>query len=195
MVLDLAASSSTKVLDRELAASVGISLRTSTPADRNLLQRIYESTRTAEFLAAGFDTKTIQDLLATQFAMQDEYYRRHYPKARFDMVLAGETAIGRLYHDWSGGEARVIDIALLPEYRGAGVGTRLMKTVVAEAARRSMAVGLYVEIDNPVKAFYRRLGFAAIGENGVYEQMLRTAMSFEDDGHEPVAGFSGEPAG
>jgi ribosomal protein S18 acetylase RimI-like enzyme len=195
MAVDLAASPLTTAPDRDLTAQRSIGLRMSTPADRHLLRRIYESTRTAEFLAAGFDAETIQSLLAKQFAMQDEYYHRHYPKARFDLILAGETGIGRLYHDWSGDEARVIDIALLPDYRDKGIGTRIMKTIVAEAARRSMTLSLYVEIDNPVSALYRRLGFEATGQNGVYERMLRTAAPFEDDGFEPMAGLSSEPAG
>ncbi|WP_460903092.1 GNAT family N-acetyltransferase [Paraburkholderia jirisanensis] len=168
-----------------------ISVCASVPSDRDFLLRVFESTRTAEFVAAGFDTDTIRGLLAKQFTMQDEYYRRHYPQGRFDIVLDGERQIGRLYHDWHGNsEVRVIDIALLPEYRGAGIGARLMKTVVAEAAHRTLAVSLYVERDNPVRGFYRRLGFAAIGENGVYEQMRREAIPFDDREFEPVAGLT-----
>jgi ribosomal protein S18 acetylase RimI-like enzyme len=168
-----------------------LALRASTSADRDFLLRVFQSTRTAEFVAAGFDTDTICSVLAQQFTMQNEYYRRHYPEGRFDIVVNGPHQIGRLYHDWHGrDEVRVIDIALLPEYRGAGIGTRLMKTIVAEAARRTLAVGLYVERDNPVRGFYRRLGFSAIGENGVYEQMRREAIPFDDREFEPVAGLT-----
>jgi ribosomal protein S18 acetylase RimI-like enzyme len=169
----------------------GLVLRASTSSDRDFLLRVFESTRTAEFVSAGFDTDTIRSVLAQQFAMQHEYYRRHYPEGRFDIVADGPHQIGRLYHDWHDSrEVRVIDIALLPEYRGAGIGARLMKTVVAEAALRTLAVSLYVERDNPVRGFYRRLGFAAIGENGVYEQMRREAIPFDDREFEPVAGLT-----
>lgn len=153
---------------------------------------VFESTRIDEFRAAGLDAQTIRDLLDQQFSMQDAYYRRHYSKARFDIVLSGDTAIGRLYHDWNpeSGEVRVIDIALLPSWRGAGIGTRLMKAVVAEAARQSMTVGLYVEFNNPVRALYRRLGFEGIGENGVYEHMRRAAVPFDDADIEPIVGLA-----
>jgi ribosomal protein S18 acetylase RimI-like enzyme len=167
----------------------GLVLRASTPDDRDFLQRVFISTREEEFAAAGFDAATIDALLIRQFAMQDEYYRRHYPEGRFDVVMEGECRVGRLYHDWHTGEARVIDISLLPEYRGAGIGTRLMKTVVAEAARRALSVSLYVERNNPVRGFYRRLGFEAIGEDGVYERMRRKAVPFDDREFEPAAGL------
>lgn len=169
-----------------------ISLRESTPADRDFLMDVFESTRIDEFRAAGLDAPTIRDLLSQQFSMQDAYYRRHYPNGRFDIVLVGDKAVGRLYHDWNAGsgEARVIDIALLPPWRGAGIGTRLMKAVLVEAARRTMAVKLYVEFNNPVRALYRRLGFEGVGENGVYEAMRRAAVPFDDTDIEPVAGLA-----
>ena len=169
-------------------------LRASTPADRDFLMGVFESTRIDEFRAAGLDVQASRDLLAQQFSMQDAYYRRHYPNGRFDIVLAADQAIGRLYHDWhsDSSEARVIDIALLPAWRGAGIGTRIMTAVVAEAARRSMAVRLYVEFENPVRALYRRLGFEGVGENGVYEQMRRAAAPFDDADIEPLAGLAAD---
>jgi ribosomal protein S18 acetylase RimI-like enzyme len=190
MVAEPGSSSLATVSDHVEAAQRNLALRAAMPDERDFLQRVYENTRTAEFIAAGFDTETIRNLLDRQFAMQDEYYRRHYPKGRFDLVLDGQTRIGRLYHDWHSGEACVIDIALLPAYRGAGIGSRLMKTVVAEAARRAMAVSLYVEMDNPVRALYRTLGFEPVGENGIYERMRRSAAPFDDREFEPVAGLT-----
>jgi len=75
----------------------------------------------------------------------------------------------------------LIDIALLPAYRGAGIGTRLMHAIVAEAARKRIPMQLYVEFNNPVRALYRRLGFMPAGENGVYEMMRRDALPFGDE--------------
>jgi ribosomal protein S18 acetylase RimI-like enzyme len=95
--------------------------------------------------------------------------------------MSGEVAIGRLYHDWHGDEARLIDIALLPAYRGAGIGTRLLHAFVAQAVAGAMPIVLYVEMNNPVQALYRRLGFESVGENGVYLKMRRPAAAFADE--------------
>ncbi|WP_169708585.1 GNAT family N-acetyltransferase [Trinickia terrae] len=165
-------------------------MRASTASDRDFLHAVYASTRTAEFASAGWSPTEIHTLLAGQFTTQDAYYHRHYPHGRFDVVLSGGTAIGRLYHDWSGREAHVIDIALLPAWRGAGIGTRLMRVLVAEAARRAIPMCLHVEFDNPVRSLYRRLGFVPVGENGVYEQMRRDAAPFGGDEPEPLPGFA-----
>lgn len=167
-----------------------VGLRASTVADRDFLHTVYASTRTAEFVGAGWSPAEIETLLAGQFTTQDAYYRRHYPHGRFDVVQCDATAVGRLYHDWSGSEARVIDIALLPAHRGAGIGTRLMCALVAEAARRALPMSLYVEFDNPVRSLYRRLGFVPVGENGVYERMRRDPAPFGDDDPAPLPGFA-----
>ncbi|WP_341812673.1 GNAT family N-acetyltransferase [Paraburkholderia kururiensis] len=141
---------------------------------------VFESTRAQEFAHVGWSAEQIAALLADQFSMQDRYYRQHYPHCRFDVIMLGENPIGRLYHHWGGSEARLVDIALLPVHRGAGIGTRLMRAFVAQAAAREMPVMLYVEMNNPVRGLYRRLGFEPTGENGIYMQMRRPVMRFDD---------------
>jgi ribosomal protein S18 acetylase RimI-like enzyme len=155
-----------------------LQLRPANASDRAFLCWVFESTRAQEFAQTGFNADCIAALLADQFSIQDTYYRRHYPHGRFDVILLGATAIGRLYHDWHGSEARLIDISLLREYRGMGIGGRLVRAFVEQAAARRMPAVLYVEMNNPVQGLYRRLGFEPVGENGVYLQMRRPATEY-----------------
>lgn len=161
------------------SAGSSVRLRAACETDRAFLLAVFESTRAPEFAQLGWDGERISTLLAEQFAMQDAYYRQHYPHGRFDVIMSGEVAIGRLYHDWHGNEVRLIDIALLPAYRGAGIGTRLLHAFVAQAAAGAMPIVLYVEMNNPVQALYGRFGFESVGENGVYLKMRRPAAAFE----------------
>ncbi|MFM0503789.1 GNAT family N-acetyltransferase [Paraburkholderia caffeinilytica] len=151
----------------------------ATPADRVFLREVFISTREAEFVGSGLSEQQINALLAEQFELQDGYYRRHYPAARFDVVMKGDIPVGRLYHYWGGGELRIIDIALLQDYRGARIGTQIVHALITRAAQRGLPATLYVEAVNPVKSLYQRLGFRKRGENGIYEQFHREPAPFD----------------
>ncbi len=53
-------------------------------------------------------------------------------------------------------------IAVIPSYRGQGIGTRLLQTVLAMVKDRYPAVSLSVRSDNPAIALYTRLGFVPV---------------------------------
>ncbi len=69
-----------------------------------------------------------------------------------------------------------MDIALLPEHRGRGIGTRLVQDVLDEARASGRSVSLHVEETNPAKRLYERMGFVDVEDRGVYILMeWRTA--------------------
>ena len=94
-----------------------------------------------------------------QFDAQDRHYRAHFPDARFDVVERGGAPIGRLIVERGEDEIRLLDIALLPEHRGAGAGSALLRALLAEAAATSRRVTIHVERANPARRLYERLGF------------------------------------
>jgi ribosomal protein S18 acetylase RimI-like enzyme len=65
-------------------------------------------------------------------------------------------------------EIRVVDIALLPEFRGKGVGGRWMREVMDEAEETGRSVTIHVEKMNPALRFYNRLGFKPVEDKGIY---------------------------
>lgn len=77
-------------------------------------------------------------------------------------------AVGRLYVDRWTREIRIMDIALLPEHRGAGIGTRLLRELQEEARAAGKALSIHVEKFNPALRLYERLGFRAREDKGVY---------------------------
>ena len=64
-----------------------------------------------------------------------------------------------------------MDIALLPEHRGAGIGSAVLRGLLAEAAAAGKPVRIHVERLNPARRLYERLGFAPIEDKGVYYLM------------------------
>lgn len=165
-----------------IGAQAELTLHPATPDDDAFLCEVFVSTRREEFMRSGWPLERVEAFLREQSRLQQTYYREHYPQGRFDVVALDGQPVGRLYHAWRpaqlGDEARVIDIALLPARRGAGLGTRLMHAVVAEAAAQNLPVSLSVEPDNPVQSLYRRLGFRKTGSSGVYDSMRRDAAPF-----------------
>jgi ribosomal protein S18 acetylase RimI-like enzyme len=76
--------------------------------------------------------------------------------------------IGRLYIDRTPEEIHLIDIALLADHRGHGLGTALIREILAEADRTRRSIRLYVEHFNPARRLYDRFGFTEIEEHGPY---------------------------
>jgi precorrin-4/cobalt-precorrin-4 C11-methyltransferase len=58
-------------------------------------------------------------------------------------------------------------IAVLPDYRGRGIGTRLLNQVLTMAKDQFTAVSLSVRSDNPVVQLYERMGFVRVDNSEV----------------------------
>ena len=103
-----------------------------------------------------------------QFTAQHTDYQRNYAGAAFDIIERGGVALGRLYVDRRERAIHILDIALLPEHRGAGIGTRLLRGLQEEVRGAGQALGIHVEKFNPALRLYERLGFRAIEDKGVH---------------------------
>jgi ribosomal protein S18 acetylase RimI-like enzyme len=144
------------------------SLRPAEPSDAEVLFRIYASTRDDELAVVPWDASTKEAFLRMQFAAQDSYYHATYPGASYDLICKDEAVLGRLYVDRGEQAWLVIDLALLPEHRGKGVGALLLNGVLAEAGAEGKPVQIHVERSNPARRLYDRLGFRRIAEQGIY---------------------------
>jgi len=156
----------------------GVTLRSMTPADENFLCQLYASTREEELAVLGWSDEQKDAFLAMQFNAQHKFYLENFTQADFHIMQLGQDSIGRLYLDYRKDEIRIIDIALLPQYRNKGIGSAFIKDILAEAAQKSLAVRIHVEHYNRALALYKRLGFRKIGDEGVYYLMEWTQGSF-----------------
>jgi ribosomal protein S18 acetylase RimI-like enzyme len=153
--------------------SNAITLRPIHPGDEPFLYGVYASTREEELAPLPWDSAQKEAFLRMQFTAQQRFYQEQFPSAAFDVILRGDLPIGRLYVERRPDEIRVVDIALLPEYRRAGVGSVLMGQLLAEADAGGKPVRIHVEQYNPALRFYERLGFTVVGNTGVYYLMER----------------------
>ncbi|MBI2945794.1 MAG: GNAT family N-acetyltransferase [Candidatus Wallbacteria bacterium] len=151
-----------------------VSLRPVGSDDRDFLAHVYSSTRLDELSVTGWPQQTIEAFLRMQFDLQDRQYRVKYPQADFAVILVDDCPAGRLYVDRQGERIHIIDISLLPEFRGKGVGSRLLQDLLEEADAKGVAISLHVERNNPASRLYSRLGFRHTGESEVYRAMQRS---------------------
>lgn len=149
---------------------IQVTRRPATPDDASFLYEVYAASRAEEMARVPWTEAEKEAFLRQQFQAQDTHYHRHYPEAAFDIVLADGARAGRLYIDHAAypDEIRILDIALLPEFRNRGIGTRLLRAVLDEAAASGRVVRLHVEFYNPAQRLYARLGFRSLRENGPY---------------------------
>jgi ribosomal protein S18 acetylase RimI-like enzyme len=155
-------------------------LRPATDADRAFLVELYASVREPELALVPWDEATVRAFVEQQYAAQDMHYREHYPGATLDVVEVDGERAGRLYVHRGAGDMRIMDIALLPAFRGRGLGTRLLHALIEEAERGALKLSIHVEVGNPARALYARVGFRPVGEQGVYMLMERAARHAHD---------------
>lgn len=130
---------------------------------------MYASTRAEELAAVDWTAEQREGFLRQQFEAQHAWYQQNYAGAAFDVVLApGGQPAGRLYVARWPREIRLIDVALLPEFRRQGLGSAILGDLLAEARRAGKPVTIHVERLNPALRLYERLGFRQKEDKGVY---------------------------
>lgn len=143
-------------------------LREEVEADRGFVDALYSAIRREELAPVPWPEAVKREFLQQQSRLQAEHYRRNYPGALLGVIERDDVPVGRLYLHASLDEFRVMDIALLPQFRGAGQGGRMILALQDVAAAQSRRITLHVESNNPVQRLYARLGFTLIEDRGVY---------------------------
>lgn len=145
-----------------------IGLRATEPRDDALLLAVYGSSREDELATTDWDEARKRAFVEQQFRAQDQYYRANYANATYQVILVDGQPAGRLYVARWPDEIRIMDIALLPPFRGRGVGKRLLGDLQAEATAAGKPLRIHVERFNPALSLYARLGFRLVEDRGVY---------------------------
>jgi ribosomal protein S18 acetylase RimI-like enzyme len=145
-----------------------VTLQSVDASDEAHLFGVYASTRFEELAQVAWDDSQKEGFLQMQFEAQWKFYKSEYPGAEFQVILVDGQRAGRLYVHRRESEIRIMDIALLPKFRGRGVGTALLRDILAEGQRTSRRVTIHVETFNPAQRLYERLGFRRVASNGVY---------------------------
>ena len=143
------------------------------PEDGDFLLAVYRSTREAELLQFGWSAADLDGFVGFQFQAQWRHYQEYFPRAEHSVALVDGVPAGRLIVDWSESAVHIVDIALLPVFRGDGVGRELVNGVLDDAERRGVPVTCNVEVGNEARFFWEKLGFVACSSGGAYTAFER----------------------
>jgi ribosomal protein S18 acetylase RimI-like enzyme len=148
-----------------------VALRAVRDVDEAFMRGVYASTREEELAPVPWSAEEKDAFLAMQFAARSSHYAQHYDGMTSDVVLVDGAAAGCLLVARWTREIRIVDIALLPAFRGRGAGSELLAELMDEATEMGKRLSIHVERENRALGLYRRLGFKPVGETGVYLRM------------------------
>ena len=156
---------------REFDQPVDVTLRGTASDDEQFLFRLYASTREEEMAAWDWSPAQQEMFLRMQFRAWQQGLLADTSATEDRIILRDGQPIGRMVVIRSSAEITLADVALLPEYRGAGIGSKLIRELQTEAAGRSLPLRLHVVRDNRAAQLYNRLGFTVVGDTGLHFKM------------------------
>ena len=151
-----------------------LTLRPALLQDEQFVYQLVYQTLYEQLFAWTWDPAIRDQLLDLQIRAKHGSYANQYPRAHHAIVMLDDEAVGRLIIDREGEFYVLVDIAILPKHRSAGIGTRLILGLCMEADMMRKKVRLQVSITNPrAAALYKRLGFRVIEDHEVNLEMER----------------------
>jgi ribosomal protein S18 acetylase RimI-like enzyme len=149
-----------------------VSLRPVTTDDDQFLLDVYTSTRADELAQVEWAPGQKESFVSWQFNLQRKEHDTRFPDARYDVILVDDQPAGRIWIGEDETQIRLLDIGLLEEFQNRGVGTILVKQLIAEAVAKNKPLRHTVFVlNNNAQRLYERLGFVTIEDLGGYKQM------------------------
>jgi ribosomal protein S18 acetylase RimI-like enzyme len=143
-----------------------IRLRNAAAADEPFLFALFACDKALEFAPLGWSPEQLQPLLEMQYRARRQSWAQVYPAAVDSiLVLDDGTPVGRQLVDWQTDHYRLVDLAVLAEYRNRGIGSWVFRAAQERAAAEDVALRLRVLRTNPALRLYERLGFTEIARD------------------------------
>jgi ribosomal protein S18 acetylase RimI-like enzyme len=162
------------VLSEPVPSKAGVApeLRAAGPEDEDFRFDVFVSWRRQEYASAGCGDSQLELLLRLQFRSQQREYAVRFPDSRPSIILVGGRPAGTLWVSRSEQEYRIVEIAILPEFRNRKIGAAILKDLLEEAARNGKPVVASVGKSNSGSIrFHSNLGFKIRSDDGVYLRM------------------------
>jgi len=147
--------------------------RLATEGDEIFLRALYADTRGEEMALTGWPPDQCARFLSSQFELQKRHYDQHFGPEGHSIVELDRQPVGRLWLHDDDERRLIVDISLMADARGRGLGASLIRKTLAQARRNGRpCVRLHVLSNNPgAMRLYQRIGFTVVGAEGAHLRM------------------------
>ena len=137
----------------------GLHVRPSNTSDEPFISQLYQSTR-SDLDLINAEQDFIVALKESQLNAQKAGYEDMYPNAMYFIIEYHDKRIGRVILDFGTNEILVVDISLIPQAQGKGLGSAVIRSFMYCADQVKLPLKLSVMSDNiQAKHVYAKLGF------------------------------------
>lgn len=143
----------------EIGITDEIRLRPVADEDREFLLTAFAAGREIELSMVPWDDSLKRAFVENQFDAQSSYYASNYDNVRHDVILASDTPVGRIYVSRNDERIAILDMAVLGEFRGRGIASAIVNSLIEEARASHRSVQVHVETFNPAQTFFTNRGF------------------------------------
>lgn len=168
-----------------LEATMDLTHRTMTDADVTFVRRLLLQVVADELGAAAWPEALREPLLEMQYRARKQGRQTDFPDVDQEILLLDGECAGWSVVARSDGEVRLVDVAVLPEFRRRGIATEFIRRLMDEAGRSGRCVRLSVGVANAAIQLCLGLGFRRTDGDGVRDLMEWSAGA---SGDTPVAG-------
>jgi predicted N-acetyltransferase YhbS len=148
-------------------------LRSANHLDERFLLELYAQTRADELTLAGMDATQREVFVQMQFRARQASYAASYPAATDQIICCDSgTPVGRVLVNRAVDAMLLVDIAVVTERRGQGLGTQVIQGLQQECRARGLELKLRVLKGNPAERLYQRLGFQETARGALRADMV-----------------------
>ena len=164
-----------------LAQGTEVRWRREAPDDAAPLRALRMAVRAPDFAMLGLASGPLQALCAQQVDSQWRQYRARFPDLHGEVAEQAGQLVGAMAWRAERGEApglHLVDIVVHPQWQNKGLGTAMLRGLIAYADTQAVPVRLEVLRNSTARDWYARCGFASADASGLamHEPMVRPAQ-------------------
>jgi ribosomal protein S18 acetylase RimI-like enzyme len=157
---------------REIAVPEGtVRLRPALAADGPFQFDLFRVHNMGMLQRGGLPQAMVDSLATMQYRSRRQSYRDGFPRARWSIIELAGVPVGELIENDEADAVYIVDVTLRPEQRRRGIGSALVRSVIAAGAKRGGVRALVLINNEASLGLFRRLGFVETGRDGAHVEL------------------------